>query len=292
MHTLIESHLKGEDWRKELLKLRVDYDKLMDEEKEYYGDLPGECERIMEGYIEHWKPFPVKTVAVELSFGMDGIPPLEIVPGVYMKGRIDWLFRDDRGLWVCDHKTVGKAIPDESYRLQDLQTIIYSKALPMLGFPRPIGVMFDYLKTKTPSTPKLLKNGELSKSKKVGTDYRTFLAAIKEHDLKEEDYSEQLELAKRNKYYARKYMAKPKHLADVLLAELEIINWEIENLKHKPYRNLNRDCSWCGYMPLCTAEMLGLDTSYIIQAEYEVDNKRGEEVEDEDDDKEDEKDND
>lgn len=282
MHTLLETHLKGNDWRKELKVFREKFDTLMEEEKVYYGDLPGECQRIMEGYIEHWKDYPVKTLAVEVAFGMDGVPPLEIVPGVFMKGRIDWLFRDHRGLWVCDHKTVGREIPNESYRLQDLQTIIYSKALPMLGFERPVGCMFDYIKTKTPSKPKLLQNGTLSKSKKVGTDYRTFLEAIKEYNLKEEDYSEQLEIAKRNMYYARKYIAKPKYLVNTLLEELSIINLEIKYLKNHPYRNLGRDCNHCSYMPLCTAEMCGLDTDFILKTEYMVDDKNEEEVEPED----------
>lgn len=289
IHTLLETYLKGKDWMKEVTKYQKQYDQLTDVEKLYYGDLPNECQRIMEGYIEHWKDYPVKTVAVEVAFGMDGVQPLEVIPGVFLKGRIDWLFRDHRGLWVCDHKTVGREIPDEAYRLQDLQTIIYSRALPLLGFPKPVGCMFDYLKTKTPPAPKMLKNCGLSKAKKFSTDYRTFLKAIHDNNLKEEDYVEQLEIAKRNMYYARKYIAKPKTLADNLLKELEIINLEIKYLKNFPYRNLCRDCKNCSYMALCTAEVLGLDTDFIMKTEYEI--KHKEEVEDTEDDEKDDKEN-
>lgn len=279
VHAMIEAWLKGEDWHKALKIIRKDYDKLMDEEKLLYGDLPTECERLMEGYIECWKSFKCETLAVEVAFGMEGIIPLEIVPGVFLKGRIDWILRDNHGIWVADHKTVKRGLPDESYRLQDLQTIIYMKALPLLGFPKPVGAMYDYILTKTPTVPKPLKNGELSKSMKVGTDYTTFMRAIKDNNLKAKDYTAQLELAKLNKFYSRKYIAKPQKLAERLLCDLEIINWEIDHLKDKPYRNLGRDCSWCQYQTLCTAEMMGLDTTYMLKTEFEIDTHNDEVVE-------------
>lgn len=285
IHELLETHLKGENWLDKLKEVTEEYYNLPEEDQIYYGDLPSDAKQIVQGWINHWKDNPVETLAVELNFGGEGAeyPPLEIIPGVYIQGKIDWIFRDTvskTGLWVADHKTYSKNIPDESQRLNDLQTIIYSKALPMLGFPRPTGVVFDYLKTKLGEAPKILKNGELTKSSKVGCSHNQFMKAIEDNGLNPEDYLTQLEIAKNNIFYERKYIAKPKAIADNLIEELRIVDKEIKYLKDFPYRNYNYNCKGCQFLALCTAELNNLDTSFLLEYEYEVRNKEVKKEED------------
>jgi hypothetical protein len=275
VHELLETYLTGNSWRDKLAEIDKEYRGLSEEDQEFYGNLPGDCERIVQGWIDHWKDNPVETLGVEINFGGKDsvIPALEIIPGVFLQGKIDWVFKDTvarTGIWVCDHKTYGKSIPDESQRLNDLQTIIYSEAMPMLGFPRPTGVVFDYLKTKLPEPPKILRDGSLTKSSKVGCSHEQFMEAIQANGLNPDDYQTQLELAKANVFYDRKYIAKPKTLARTLIEELRIVNHEIKYLKDFPYRNYTFNCKGCSFLSLCTAELNGLDTQFLLDTEYET----------------------
>src|SRR5690606_39933820 len=52
---------------------------------------------------------------------------------------------------------------------------------------------------------------------------------------------------------------------------------EIYYLKKFPTRNLTFMCSrWCDFYQLCTAELRGLDTSFIREREYRPREERGE----------------
>ena len=113
------------------------------------------------------------------------------------------------------------------------------------------------------------------------------MEAILENGLNPNDYLEQLEIAKGNLFYIRKYLAKPKTMADSMMDELRIVNLEMKYLRNFPIRNLRRECSFCSYCSLCTAEMLKLDVDYVLQNEYELRPERevekpGDQDEDED----------
>ena len=64
-------------------------------------------------------------------------------------------------------------------------------------------------------------------------------------------------------------MPKPEGMVDMLLSELQIIAKEMEHLKDFPYRLLSRECEYCEFYNLCQAEMMGLDTHYIKEYEFE-----------------------
>ena len=40
-------------------------------------------------------------------------------------------------------------------------------------------------------------------------------------------------------------------------------------------RNLGKGCAWCDYKPLCQAELMGLDTDFIMKKQFEVSEKEG-----------------
>lgn len=274
VHDMLEQHLVGKPWEPALDKYRKQFAELMEEEKALYGfDFIENCERIMRGYVEHWRLRPpVQTVAVEIEFGES--EPCELIPGLFVRGRIDWLFRDARGLWVGEHKTVKKGIPSEGFRMLDLQTAMYARVVEKLGYGTPTGVAFNYLRTKPPTKPRLLANGKsLSRSQKIDTDVATLMEAIDEHGLDPKDYDEQLARAKERKFYDRKFLPKPKAISDALLHELLIQSVEMRRLGDHPYRNLRRECDKCEYQGLCNAELMGLDSDYLRASEFYVNEK-------------------
>lgn len=264
LHRLLEAHYKKEPWEPLIDAFEENFHKMFVEEQELYGDLPGECRRIMEGYLRQYKGVREKAFAVELEFGED--KPVQLQGDVYLAGRIDLILRDDKGTWLVEHKSHGE-IPDESTRFLNLQTVIYLTAAERLGYHLD-GVLWNYLRTKTPTVPRLLKDGTISRAKNIDTDYETYLQAIKEAGQDPADYQEELERVSENVFYARKYLPRSDRLAKSLLRDVVITAHEMNKLKYYPHRNLGFHCRSCEYRELCEAELLGLDVEFIRKAEY------------------------
>jgi CRISPR/Cas system-associated exonuclease Cas4 (RecB family) len=267
LHGLLEDYYNKKDWRPRLSQFAKEFDKLMEEEKEMLGgNLPEECQRIMEGYIKHYKDKKEKALAVELDFCDD---PIEIVPGVALMGKIDLIMKDERGTWIVEHKTV-KTIPTEDVRFLDLQTSIYSEVAKKLGYEVD-GILWNYIRTKTPPVPGILKNGTVSRAQNIDTDYDTYLKTIVESGNKKEDYQIELERAKMNTFYVRKPMPKSERVTKALLDEIKVIAPIMDKLKKFPYRNINKfNCKQCDYRSLCEAELLGLDSDFIRKNEFKI----------------------
>src|SRR3954447_2121725 len=51
LHQLLMVHYDGYDWKDRQRTLEIEFNKLFDEEKEEYGDLPKETRRIMRAYL-------------------------------------------------------------------------------------------------------------------------------------------------------------------------------------------------------------------------------------------------
>lgn len=273
VHELIENYYLGKDWKKILARFEKEFNQLMEEEKEYYGDLPGEAKRLMEGYVKKYSGQKEKPLAVELSFYDNPVP---LTDRVALTGKIDLILENKEGVWVTEHKT-HKQIPNESDRLTDLQTVIYIKMAEHAGFKGIRGVMWDYLRTKAPTVPYVLRRGGLTRKKKLDTDYDTFMQAILDNKLDPKDYIEELERAAKNPFYIRRYMPRSEAISDRLIRELEITALQMEKLKDFPYRHLNKfNCQGCEFRSLCEAELMGLDSSFIRAKEYKKAEPRGE----------------
>jgi ATP-dependent helicase/DNAse subunit B len=272
LHECLETHYRDGNWKIGYNNYKKEnWDKLFDEEKIEEKDLPDEIQRIMEGYLRLYeeKEKELKIVAVEQDFKIR-IPGTPIV----LVGIIDLLAYDDMGLWVIDHKTV-KRVPDEELRLTDLQLSLYYWVMTQIKKEMNIpvdkiaGVMFNYLRTKTPTIPQELKRGGLSKNKRIDTDYYTYYNTILEHELDPNDYVDILNHVKNNKFYERKRLPKSNHLIRSFVKELLYTGEEILKNNHYP-RNPHRDCSWdCDYKNLCIADLHGHDTKFMIEQEFE-----------------------
>ncbi len=273
-----------------IAQARLEWSKMMIEEIEHYGDLPGTAEGIISRYMKMYPDDPDQTLAVEVSFGpkeSDDYPPVELLPGLFMKGRIDWVMEDpQRGLGILDHKSFGKQMPNEEHRLLDLQTVLYQAGwnnTPELvkEFGKTEFVGFNYVGSKPPTIPTLTLKGKLSQAV-IATTADVILAAAAMYELPEDDESVQALIAKCAKpesdWFARKILYKPDYLVKNLLDEVGVIAREMAHLSEYPYRNTGRHCSSCEFCPLCSAELLGLDTDYILAHDYvtkEVNDKDG-----------------
>jgi len=199
---------------------------------------------------------------------------VDIAPGIVFTGHIDKMPIDKHGrVWNMDHKS-HKKIPDPEDRFADLQQVFYMWAMPLSGYPKPSGVIWDYLRTKPPAIPEQLKNGGLSQRQNIDTDYDTYLSEVKRLKLKEKDYPILKELKVRGSmdFYQRVQLPMPgKAMVENAVADIQAS--AVRMKQHggvRPVRSMDRTCKSCNFYSLCQAEFRGLDASHIRKTEYQI----------------------
>ena len=257
-----------------LREYEKEYKKLFQEEREFYGDLIGECRRITLAYEALYAKDGMKPIV-----GKDGNPfelelRVPLIPGVIFKGKIDKLFEDrNKRVWLTDHKS-HKKIPDLESRFSDIQLVLYYWAVPLTGYKTPDGVMWDYIRTKAPTIPDTLKAGGLSKRANIDTTYETYLAEITRQKLNPKDYKEILDPLKGRgtiDFYQRVQLAKPNpKLVENIVSDARQTALEIQlHGKTSKVRSMSYDCKQCDYYQLCQSDARGLDTAFIRKTDYQ-----------------------
>jgi DNA-binding ferritin-like protein (Dps family) len=291
IHDCLQAHYNGGDWTKPIVNLQLDLDKVFDEERAEWAEMPKELYRIVRGYLLAYKSIDVniKTLATEVPF------EIQLPNGHTYTGYIDWIYEDDRGVWVADHKTV-KTLPKETELYMDLQTFMYFEAcrtdpnlIKLLQGKKLMGVVFNHIRTKAPREPQVLKNGGISKAA-CDTDIATYFETVRRNGLNVEDYAEMVDKLKGNVFFRRtKIPVNEKTLYTIKDEIVETLD-EIDRLKDKHdrlgdcikpmfYRTpLKQRCDWdCEYRDLCYAELAGMNTENIIAEHYEKRTTREEE---------------
>lgn len=187
MHSLLEAHYKGEDWKAEHKKLESRFNRLFDEEKEALGDLPTECYQLMLSYLWHYgdprySDYHWKVHEVELKL------EAEMPNGHLYRGVFDLLVEDEFGLWLVDHKN-QKRFPNWEYRMLDMQSPLYIWLLRENGIPVN-GFVWNYLKTSGFPKMNVLQSGKsfYSKSWDAENDYVHMARSIKQAQQKFPDF--------------------------------------------------------------------------------------------------------
>lgn len=275
VHSLIEAQLIRGDWAAEMAAFREDFNRLFREEKEELGDLPTMIEQVVSGYFETYRndgltyPKRHRGAKAEIKVQVDLDNHTRFI------GFVDNFPQDSEGRnWVMDHKTC-KTIPDEETRFSDLQLLMYVWLLPQLGYPKPDGVIWDYIRKKPPSEPEQLVKGGISKSSKIDSTYAVYMATV-ERLLGKQALPEYEEFAstlkgREERFYRRIYLPTPSvSMVDNVVKDVLASAQEIRQAgPQATVRNMTRDCSrMCSYYSLCQAEVRGLDSAFIRQAEY------------------------
>ena len=176
----------------------------------------------------------------------------------------------DTGLtFLCETKT-GRKIPQEDLRIWDLQTVLYVWALRKLG-NKIDGIVWDYIRTKPPTVPLLLKSGELSQRADIDTDYGTYMKAITDNELSPDNYKAILESLKgrEDSYFRRVKVPITEPMIEPILEDARSTSLEILYLEDQPVRSMSGyTCPRCSYQSLCYAHLRGLDEEFIRKVEF------------------------
>jgi hypothetical protein len=275
VHSMLEAHAGGED-PFEMLATIADKDKkLFEAEREAYGDIVRDLGFIMTDYFRYWADRDLAYIRVkgrnaEHSF------EAEIAPGIILTGRID-AFARERGKklkFIVEHKTF-KRKPDDDTRWRNLQSAVYLRVAEMLGYGQFDGIIWDYIGSKSPTMPEILKNGSLSR-RKITTLPSAMAHFLEEHNLSADHYAEFLSLVEegRSDYFERVVTPVNARVVDKVFNDFLITALYIQELHGKDRtRTIDLHCSYCDYEPICRAELLDLDVDYIKKASYYVDEK-------------------
>lgn len=285
VHKCLEAHDMGEDWVQVIKDYNTnEYSKLFLEEKAELGDIPHDCLRICRAYFNHYLEIDkhFETLFCEVGF-MIRVPGTNVV----IEGIIDKVARNTLTgkVWGIEHKTAKKDIPTETFRATDVQTTVYEWALavmgPELGFdPKDVGgMMFDYLRTKPITMPKLLKAGTMSKAK-IDCDKWTYIEALKKEGLDPADYQDFIATLTTNNMFSRIPLAKSRPMVQLIMRDFILGCGQMERDGESPTRNLSWTCDRpkCDYRQLCMAEVQGLEVDSLIEQLFE---KRKDEEDDE-----------
>lgn len=175
----------------------------------------------------------------------------------------------DNKVWLMEHKTASK-LSDHEPMLLDEQC---SAELLVFEHLSPVGVLFTVIRKAVPAVPKLVKDGSrLNKQVKLeSTDYDTYLGAIREYGLKEEDYAEELRILQ---HAANKFVTRIKVTRNQaqLKSITERIKLEAEDMASNPriYPNFSFMClRTCSFRDVCLAMESGDDWEFLLNTYYQ-----------------------
>ena len=269
LHEMLDAWVKKTAPTDVLSKYAKQYGALFAEEREEYGDLIGDCQKIFERYMRWHKSQDLTFIDSEVQIKVQ--LPGNLPPFV---GTLDKIAVDSRKRrWLLDHKS-HKNIPGEEARFSDLQTLLYvwgwNEQHPK---ERVTGVCWDYIRTKLPAVPEVLKSGKLSERANIDTDAETYLDAIEANKLDEADYKDILKdlNGRQEKFFKRVFLPNPPaEMIDQIVNEVVATGQMIVKLEDVyKVRSMTKDCSWCTFYGLCHAELRGHDANFVRKAEFQ-----------------------
>jgi hypothetical protein len=271
VHQMLDAYAEGDDPFSVLDNIPANQRRLFASEREELGDIIEDVRTIMAEYFTYWAERPqdeIRYVRIAKKSAEHNFK-VEIAPGIAFNGKIDGVVRAKGLRWTLENKTFTN-LPSDDHRWRNLQSIVYFRAMEILGWPDVDGTLWNYVHSKRPPRPQLLKNGKLS-TKKLKTLPSGILAAIDEHGLLKRDYSTMLESAKttRSEWFKRIFTPIKRRAVDIVVRDfIETANEMADLHGKRQAMTIGRHCEWCEYSALCRAELTGGDVDYVIDKEY------------------------
>lgn len=196
---------------------------------------------------------------------------VNLAPGILLTGKLDGLAitQANKRRWLVENKSFSR-MPNEDHRWRNLQGNIYHHVVRLLGLPPLDGLCWNYIRTKPPSVPQLLKNGKISQ-KRLDTLPSKLHEFFKKNKINPGEYSRMLSTADQNRsqYFIRVFSpVRPKVVARVVRDFIEEAQIMAEYDGKWKTKSIGRHCEWCEFEPICRAELTGGDADYVRKKEY------------------------
>lgn len=271
LHEMLEARDQGQEVGTVFLRYDAQYGRMFEAEREYYGEhFMDDIWRIYRGYV---RTYPAGTAQDWKVYATEGLVRTRLTPKIEFEGHYDLRVSSNGRRWLVDRKT-HKVIPTAEERFNNFQLLLYVEAWNREN-PKNThvdGLIWDYLRTKAPTIPKVLKSGQLTRRKDLDTDVFTYRRAIKDNELDEDGYDYYLkELEKRSvdKFYQRVSLPiSSREMVDTVVQEFTQTAEMIRTAKHFP-RNATYACPRCEFFKLCNSELAGINAKFVEKSDYE-----------------------
>jgi hypothetical protein len=132
------------------------------------------------------------------------------------------------------------------------------------------GAIYNMIRKKLPTVPKLLKNGELSRAVNISTDRRTYSQAVIDNNLNMEDYEEYISTLPEGEFFKQEWLTRSPRFVQTFEESLTGEVREMLSTKTSLYPNFHKECSFCDYKSLCRTQSDRGDFKLLMKLDYEV----------------------
>lgn len=240
-------------------------------------DLPSKMGRLTQRYFEV-RGLPdaerYEILYVEESLKMP------IWPGIVSAGVADLvtLDRETQRLNLWEHKSTEN-VPQNAVRLRDFQTMLYGTKLKWLHKMEVDSIIWNYVRTKEPEVPEVLKSGQLTKRKNLDTTWEMYVVTAMNNgedpfDPRYYEMKEYLDDREETVYF-------PRYENVIVVDEAALMNDYIEEAQRmrqaradwekgvsRPVKTIMRDCDYCEYFKICQAALTGGDEEDVIRMKF------------------------
>lgn len=237
---------------------------MFDDELLEYEDVVQECEtRVLSYFEQHDDPWEILHVEETFVIMVDN-EVVSFTPDLVVR-------TPDGNVWVVDHKNV-KTIPDE-LPFGDMQAALYIAGVKAV-YPETVGFIWNYLRKKTPTQPRLVKDGSrVSDINRIDTTYEILYKFCEENGLLnlESHRARLIELQNSAKFFRRmEYLISDDFEQNLVEDITELSQAMRSGVKYRVFSKSPLDgCDRCSYNVVCKADLQGGATDQLIQEFYE-----------------------
>ncbi len=198
---------------------------------------------------------------------------------VFLGGRFDGIVRrrDDGTLWLWETKTSRSIKELQNTLAFDEQAGAYIYAAQLLMGEQVYGVIYNIMRKKVPTTPRVLQSGLLSQAKNIDTTMEYYWHAVQQHhdDATREElmdrYGDILHHLheKGNTFFSRTVIRRTPAEIKELSANLRVVALEMVRPSTVLYPAPSwTSCTFCRFRAPCLARNSGADYEMLLEAEY------------------------
>lgn len=271
VHDMLEAFINGDDPFEKLDEIAKKQGKLFRSEIEEYGDIVNDVRVIMTEYFEHWGENSLMFVRKNKK-GAEHKFEIELRDGVTLVGKIDAIAKAKKLRWMVEHKTFTQ-MPNDDHRWRNVQSGIYLRVNDILGWENLDGTLWDYIHSKSPSYPEILKSGAVSR-RAINTLPTRIHEVIEDRNLDPALFAGMLKLAEENRkhYFQRIFNPKKRKVVDALWDDmLSSVDEMVAFHGKSKTMTIDRHCDWCDFEPICRARLQGEDVDYVMEKQFYVD---------------------
>lgn len=273
IHLMLEAEANGHDPLAKLEDVVKQAGKMFASQQDEFDEIVGDVRDIMTDYFNHpWEKDKVLKFIKREGRRAEHEFEVDVTPNIVLVGKLDAFATTpyrDKERWIVENKSF-RQMPNDDHRWRNLQSNTYIRVNEMLNLPKVAGFCWNYIRTKSPTVPKLLKNGEPSQ-KRLDTLPTRLTRFFDDRDVDPKTLRRMIDTAKKNEgsYFIRIFTPVKKRVVDLVWRDIvETATIMAEGAWKWRAKTIGRHCEWCEFEPICRAELTGGDVNFIKKKEY------------------------